>query len=337
MSSAFCWKTFSRRIRSIARLRAVVTIQAPGVAGSPVARPALECRRERVLHGVLGELEVAEDAREDRDGTRPLLSEDALDVRAACRRYCRIGRISIEPVSFAAGIERREPDRLVEIGQVDDEDAAEDLLRLRERAVRDDALAVAHANDLRGVAAVELLPGHVRVGLAELLEEREPLRHLLRAELRPLLVGKVDPRRVVVVDEHRVLHSCDLLGIDVDRPDLDRAVLGAGDARGPVERLVHRVALEDEEAAERLLHLGVRAVGHERLVVADANRRRVARRRELVPAGEHACCLRVACERAVALVPGFALLVRERRPRLLVRVDQRHVLHASSFASLRTR
>ncbi len=45
-----------------------------------VARPALECRRERVLHGVLGELEVAEDAREDRDGMAPLLPEDALDV-----------------------------------------------------------------------------------------------------------------------------------------------------------------------------------------------------------------------------------------------------------------
>ena len=34
-SSAFCRKTLSRRIRSIARLRAVVTIQAPGVRGVP--------------------------------------------------------------------------------------------------------------------------------------------------------------------------------------------------------------------------------------------------------------------------------------------------------------
>ena len=81
MSSAFCWKTFSRRIRSIARFRAVVTIQAPGRARHAVARPALEGGRERVLHRVLGELEVTEDAREDRDGTAPLLSEDPLDVR----------------------------------------------------------------------------------------------------------------------------------------------------------------------------------------------------------------------------------------------------------------
>ena len=45
-----------------------------------VARPALECRGERVLHRVLGELEVSEDACEDRDGMTPLLPEDALDA-----------------------------------------------------------------------------------------------------------------------------------------------------------------------------------------------------------------------------------------------------------------
>ena len=45
-----------------------------------LARPPLECGRERVLHGVLGELEVAEDAREDRDGMAPLLPEDPLDL-----------------------------------------------------------------------------------------------------------------------------------------------------------------------------------------------------------------------------------------------------------------
>jgi hypothetical protein len=42
-------------------------------------RPALERRRERVRDRVLGELEVAEDADEDRDRTAPLLPEDALD------------------------------------------------------------------------------------------------------------------------------------------------------------------------------------------------------------------------------------------------------------------
>jgi hypothetical protein len=42
-------------------------------------RPALEGDCERVLHGVLGELEVAEDADEDGDGTTPLLAEERVD------------------------------------------------------------------------------------------------------------------------------------------------------------------------------------------------------------------------------------------------------------------
>ena len=63
---------------------------------------------------------------------------------------------------------------------------------------------------------------------------------------------------------------------------------GARDARGLVESLVHRLDLQDEEAAERLLDLRVRAVGDERLVVADADRRRVARRAELIAADQDA-------------------------------------------------
>ncbi len=50
-------------------------------ARHPVARPALQGGGECVLHCVLGELEVAEDAREDRDGASPFIAEDALDVR----------------------------------------------------------------------------------------------------------------------------------------------------------------------------------------------------------------------------------------------------------------
>jgi hypothetical protein len=71
-----------------------------GVPRRAVPRPALERRRERVLYGVLGEVEVAEDADEDRDGTSPLLAEDRRDVG-----YSRstTGRTSIEPYS-AAGI-----------------------------------------------------------------------------------------------------------------------------------------------------------------------------------------------------------------------------------------
>ena len=45
-----------------------------------VARPPLERGRERILHGVLGELEVTENAGEDRDRMAPLLSKDLLDA-----------------------------------------------------------------------------------------------------------------------------------------------------------------------------------------------------------------------------------------------------------------
>ena len=46
----------------------------PGVVRDARPRPALERSRERVLHRVLGALEVAEDAGQDRDAARPLLA-----------------------------------------------------------------------------------------------------------------------------------------------------------------------------------------------------------------------------------------------------------------------
>ena len=65
--------------RSIARLRAVRTIQAPGLSGSAVARPALERDHERVLDRLLGEVEVAEDADQGRDRPSRLAPEQAVD------------------------------------------------------------------------------------------------------------------------------------------------------------------------------------------------------------------------------------------------------------------
>ena len=114
-------------------------------------------------------------------------------------------------------------------------------------------------------------------------------------------------------------------------PDLDGAVLGAGDLRGPVERLVDRVALEEVVAAQSLLHLGIRTVGDQRLAVANANRRRRRGRRELVAAEHDACFARLLREREVTLDQRPARLVGERLPAGLVGVDQCQVLHASPF------
>ena len=69
----------SRRIRSIARLRAVVTSQARGLSGAPVAGPALGGDRKRLLRGFLGEVEVAEEADQRSEDAAPLVAEDLIE------------------------------------------------------------------------------------------------------------------------------------------------------------------------------------------------------------------------------------------------------------------
>ena len=93
-----------------------------GVARIAVARPALERGREGVLDGVLRELEVAEGAGEDPDGVSPLLSEDVLDARL------QPGSLGDDRADLDRPVIRRRdlarvPDGLVEVGQLDDEDA----------------------------------------------------------------------------------------------------------------------------------------------------------------------------------------------------------------------
>jgi hypothetical protein len=56
-----------------------------GVVGDAVARPALERDGERVLDGLLGGVEVAEDADQGRDRPPGLLPEGAIDD--PCIRY----------------------------------------------------------------------------------------------------------------------------------------------------------------------------------------------------------------------------------------------------------
>jgi hypothetical protein len=76
-----------------------------GILGGAFAGPASEGRRECILEGVLGELEVAEDADEDRQAATPLLPEDGLDYAGlASAGICMIGRTSTLPGGTAAGI-----------------------------------------------------------------------------------------------------------------------------------------------------------------------------------------------------------------------------------------
>ena len=88
----------SRRIRSIARLRAVATIQAPGFAGVPSRGQRSAAHDECVLHRVLGEVEIAEDAAEDRDAARTLVPIGTGEVvYAPFPEWSTSGRTSIVP------------------------------------------------------------------------------------------------------------------------------------------------------------------------------------------------------------------------------------------------
>ena len=86
----------------MARLRAVVVIQAPGLSGMPRCRPRLERGDERLLDRLLGEIEVAEDADEGRDRSPGLLAEQAIDDRAgSVRRHQGLDR---GPAQLAAAV-----------------------------------------------------------------------------------------------------------------------------------------------------------------------------------------------------------------------------------------
>ena len=69
-----------------------------GIRGLAVAGPAGDRGRERILEGVLGEVEITEDVREDRERASPLLAEQRLDYAClASTGICMIGRTSIFP------------------------------------------------------------------------------------------------------------------------------------------------------------------------------------------------------------------------------------------------
>ena len=134
-----------RRIRSIARLRAVATSHAAGLDGRPVARPALRGDRERLLRGFLGEVEVAEEADQGSEDPAPLLAEGLLEDR-----YRSIsGRTSIAPPMLAAGICAASSMRGVEVVGLEEAVAAERLLDLHERPVGGQRPAVLHPHGRR--------------------------------------------------------------------------------------------------------------------------------------------------------------------------------------------
>ena len=71
-----------------------------GARGHALARPALRRDRERLLRGLLGEVEVAEEADEGREDAPPLVAEGLFEARD----HAPIGRTSTAPPMLAAGI-----------------------------------------------------------------------------------------------------------------------------------------------------------------------------------------------------------------------------------------
>src|SRR5205085_1185329 len=123
----------------------------------------------------------------------------------------------------------------------------------------------------------------------------------------------------------------------------DRTAFRPGNRGDELSRLVEPGAFEEVEAAELLLRLGERAVGDERLAVANADggRRSGGGERgaaedalagtvaEGAVAGgdDRAALAQLVREPRVLAVPVIALLLRHGGPGGLVVVDQQHVLH----------
>ena len=185
-------KICSRRIRSIALFRAVVDEPGAGIGRHAVPRPALRGDGERLLGGLLGTVEIAEEADQRGDDAPPFVPEDLL------RQCSTSGRTSIAPSPRCRNA-RRECDRVVEIVGLEQVQPAEHLLRLGERPVGRQRLAVAHANRRRHVRRLQLVAAEDAGGLGE--------REVLLVDRRVLVVGPALPLGVAAVDEQCVLHA----------------------------------------------------------------------------------------------------------------------------------
>ena len=134
---------------------------ADGVGRFPVAWPALGRDRERLLGGVLGQLDVAEDPDQRRQHATPVLAEDG--VKRHGTALSRIGRTSIAPPGLVSCSSCGDGERAVEVVGLDQDHAGEVLLALDERPVGQQRPSVAVAQGRRRLVGVQAGPaGDVR-------------------------------------------------------------------------------------------------------------------------------------------------------------------------------
>ena len=118
-----------------------------------VARPAFGGDRERLLGGFLGEVEVAEEADQVGEDAAPLVTEDLLEQRLPLHQ-----RPHLDRAAHPRGRDPRgELERRIEVVRLDHEVAAQVLLRVDERPVREQRLAVLDAHGRRGLDRLQLL------------------------------------------------------------------------------------------------------------------------------------------------------------------------------------
>src|SRR5713226_4824154 len=207
----------SRRRRSMARLRAVVVIQPPGLGGRP--------SRAHVRRATANASCTASSARSmspkartraaiDRpDSSRKIWPTAASSSLGTASMSCSVSalryvseRPDLDRLRDCCGGLRRPGERCVEVVGLDDVKAAKVFLRLREWAVGGQHLAVGHAHDRCGVGFVQGAaekPSACRLHL--LLEDADPLH-----ELPHLLLGhRVAALTLDAVDGQQVLRHAD--------------------------------------------------------------------------------------------------------------------------------
>src|SRR5712691_9624757 len=181
----------SRRRRSMARLRAVVVIQPPGLGGRPpraharIATANASCTASSARSmSPNARIRAAIDRPDSSRKIRPTTASSSLGIASMLPSLSGLGYVSERPdldrLRDGCGGLRRPAERCVEILGFDDVEAAEVLLRLRDWAVRRQHLAVGHAYHGCGVGVVEGAAEQPSAGrLHLLLEDTDPLHELL--------------------------------------------------------------------------------------------------------------------------------------------------------------
>ena len=216
-----------RRRRSIARRRAAVVIHAPGLAGTPSRRHAVTAASNASCTASSASWKspacrisvastIARSSRNARATAAETGSAGCAPAHArsftassgtsapACARHPQplVGRHHRAHLDRPPARHRHPrglPERLVEVGALQDVVAGQDLLGHRERAVGDLRLSIAHAHRRRALRRMQALDAHQQPRLAQAAVQLHEHRQLLLALGLP---GRVD---LLLIHQQHVL------------------------------------------------------------------------------------------------------------------------------------